>query len=169
MTRDDLHNLYSFMIWGDRAILEAAKTVSEEAYHRPQPISAGSVHKQLAHCMGTQWIWLERWRGRSLPARPDDQFPTFSAIETRWPQIHRELLDFLTRQTPESLQMEVAYLDLRGQPVSQPLFQQMLHVADHASYHRGQLNTMIHHAGGTPVMIMYWLFVQQGCPQMSTS
>jgi uncharacterized damage-inducible protein DinB len=164
MLPDDFQHLFSYLVWGDRAILAAAKTVSQEGYDQDQGISAGSLHKLLAHCMGTQWIWLERWRGRSLPARPDDQFPTLAAIERRWPEIHRELLAFAQAQTPPSLAAMITYVDLRGQPITQPLGHQMMHVVDHASYHRGQLNTLIKRAGGTPATIMYWSYVQAGCP-----
>jgi uncharacterized damage-inducible protein DinB len=34
----------------------------------------------------------------------------------------------------------------------------MLHVADHATYHRGQLNSMIKLAGGTPSPVMLYPF-----------
>lgn len=63
---DELRTLFSYMFWGDRAILAAAKSVPAENYHRELGISAGSVHKLLAHCLGAQVIWLERWRGRSF-------------------------------------------------------------------------------------------------------
>jgi len=38
-------------------------------------------------------------------------------------------------------------------------------VVDHATYHRGQLNSMIRRAGGTPANTMYWSFVQAGRPR----
>jgi uncharacterized damage-inducible protein DinB len=34
----------------------------------------------------------------------------------------------------------------------------MLHVADHATYHRGQLNTMIKKAGGKPSPVMVYTY-----------
>jgi len=52
-----------------------------------------------------------------------------------------------------------------GQPASMAVDQQILHVVDHATYHRGQLNTMIRRAGGTPANTMYWSFVQAGRPR----
>ena len=68
-------------------------------------------------------------------------------------------------QTPDSLVRQIAYTDLRGQPASMPLNHQILHVVDHATYHRGQLNSMIRRAGGTPANTMYWSYVQAGRPR----
>ena len=165
MTTDEACNLISFMIWGDRLILDAAVALPQEKYFQEQGISAGSVHKLLAHCMGAQWIWLERWLGRSPAARPDEQYPTLDSIRQRWPRLHDELIGFVSGQTPQSLVREIAYTDLRGQGASMPLDQQIFHVVDHATYHRGQLNSMVRRAGGTPANTMYWNFVQAGRPR----
>ncbi|HEX5242718.1 MAG TPA: DinB family protein [Tepidisphaeraceae bacterium] len=67
--------------------------------------------------------------------------------------------------TTDYLVREIAYLDLRGQGASLPLDQQILHVVDHATYHRGQLNSMIRRAAGTPANTMNWSFVQAGRPR----
>jgi len=165
MTTDEACNLISFMIWGDLAILDAAGALPPEKYFQEQGISAGSIHKLLSHCMGAQWIWLERWLGRSPAARPDEQYPTIDSIRQRWPRLHADLIDFVSQETPDSLVRQIAYTDLRGQPASMPLNHQILHVVDHATYHRGQLNSMIRRAGGTPANTMYWSYVQAGRPR----
>lgn len=74
-------------------------------------------------------------------------------------------MDFLERQTADSLAADVAFNDLSGRPAAGPLGEQMLHVVDHATYHRGQLNSMIKLAGGTPATIMYWAWVRAGKPR----
>ena len=47
------------------------------------------------------------------------------------------------------------YRSTRGELFSLPLAELMLHVIDHETYHRGQINTMIKRAGGQPANISY--------------
>ena len=105
------------------------------------------------------------WAVPAGAAARDEQYPTIDSIRESWPRLHAELIDFVSAQTPDSLVRQIAYTDLRGQPASMPLDQQILHVVDHATYHRGQLNSMIRRAGGTPANTMYWSFVQAGRPR----
>ncbi len=44
----------------------------------------------------------------------------------------------------------MSYNDLRGNPQAEPLFQQMQHAINHATYHRGQVVTMMRQVGAKP-------------------
>lgn len=145
-----------FLRWGDQQSMRAARTVRDEDYYKEQGISAGSLHKQLVHCMGVQWLWLCRFRGES-PQRVEDfnDYPTRMAIEQRWPLVHAALIDFVGRTTPQQLGNPVTYHDTKGTAHTLPLRDMILHLIDHGSYHRGQIATMIKKAGGTPSSISF--------------
>jgi uncharacterized damage-inducible protein DinB len=159
-TVDQLRDAYAFLIWGDQRSVEVARLVSAEGFAAEQGISLGSVHKLLAHMMATQITWLARWRGTS-PTRIENHtdYPTLAAIDARWPTVHADLLAFVEAQTPATLAAPLSYRTTAGQPVTLPLGQAMLHVPDHGSYHRGQLNSMARRAGGTPLPIMRYTWV----------
>ncbi len=60
--------------------------------------------------------------------------------------------------TEERLQAPVRYTNTQGTPYSLPLVHLMRHVVNHASYHRGQLVTMLRLLGVEPVatdMVLY--------------
>ena len=162
ITKEHLRDMFEFVRWADGQMLTAARAVPEEGYYKDQGISIGSIHKLLVHCMAAQWVWLSRWRGES-PSRLEnhEDYPTRDVLEQRWPLVHSAILDFLGLQSPRSLAREVQYKNTRGETFSIPLGELMLHVIDHASYHRGQLNTMIKHAGGKPANVMYQNYVVQ--------
>ena len=165
-TKEHLRDMFEYVRWGDGLAIAAARTVPNDGYYRDQNISIGSIHKLMVHCMSAQWIWLCRWRGES-PTRLEnhEDYPTRDALEQRWPLVHSAMLDFLGLQTPKSLAREVQYKNTRGEVFSVPLGNLMLHVIDHASYHRGQLNTMIKHAGGTPAPVSYHMYSTQKARQ----
>jgi uncharacterized damage-inducible protein DinB len=156
VTKEHLQQMFDYIYWGDNEIMAASRTVPDEGYYKEQQISAGSVHKLLVHCMAAQWIWLSRWRGEH-PARLEnhEDYPTRDALMERWPLVHSAITDFLGMQSPKALAREIQYRNTRGEMFSLPLCDLMQHVLDHATYHRGQLNSMIKRAGGQPVNISY--------------
>ena len=153
-TYEQIHDLFDFLRWGDLQMLHAAGGVSDVEYYKERNISMGSIHKVLVHAMAAEWLWLSRWKGET-PKRIEDHmdYPTRQALKERWPVVHLALTEFLDEQTYDSLNANFSYRTMKGEEVSGTLAEFMFHVVDHGSYHRGQLNTMIKHAGGTPVQV----------------
>ena len=56
----------------------------------------------------------------------------------------------LDRQTDESLWVPVVARNTYGEAFELPLGETMVHVVDHATYHRGQINAMIASFGPIP-------------------
>ena len=158
--------MFEFLRWADQQLMDAARQVPDDGYYKDQHISIGSIHKLLVHCMAAQWLWLSRWRGES-PTKLEnhEDYPTRDSLEQRWPLVHSATLDFLGLQTPRSLARDVQYRTTRGETYNVPLGELMLHVIDHASYHRGQINTMIKHAGGKPANCSYHDYITQKARQ----
>jgi uncharacterized damage-inducible protein DinB len=152
--------LWDYMIHADQQMLTAAATLTDQAYHQEQGISLGSVEKLLDHVIAAQEAWIDRLEGRDLP------FPAFvggppAQLTPRWNQIHARLQNFASRQTPDSLQNTVTGRTRLGVQFQLPVWQCMLHLADHSTYHRGQLNSMIKRAGGTPSEVMLTRYALQ--------
>jgi len=160
ITKELLRDMYEYVRWADHQLITAARSVNDECYHKEQGISLGSIHKLQVHMMAVQWVWLCRWRGES-PTRIENHtdYPTRDAVEQRWPLVHSAVFDFLGLQSPKSLAREVQYRNLKGEIFTVPLAELMMHVVDHAAYHRGQLNTMIKKIGGSPLQVSYVNYV----------
>ena len=156
LSPQQLAHLFAYATWADRIMLSAARTVPENEYYRDRGFSAGSIHKLLVHQMSSQRVWLSRWQGNP-PTRMQDEtdHPTRELLVDRWPALHRELLNFVAAQTPQSLATVLHTRRTNGEPFSLPLGDMLLHVADHCTYHRGQLNSMIKLAGGVTAYPSY--------------
>jgi uncharacterized damage-inducible protein DinB len=146
-----IRGLFAYMTWADELMVRAAAAVGDEAYYLNRGVSHGSIHALLVHGMAAQDVWLRRWQGEG-EARIEGagQYPTRAALVDRWPLVHRSLFEFLGRQTGDSLDRRVVARNTYGEQFSLPLGATMLHVVDHATYHRGQINTMLKQAGGAP-------------------
>ncbi len=154
---ETLRFMWRYMIYADQQIMAAARTLSDEGYDRKQNMSWGSVHKLLAHALTAQRVWLERLRGHVM-VYPNDPPPPREQLESVWGEIHQGLLAFAEVQTTETLQNTIRSRNRSGVEFEMPVWSVMHHVADHATYHRGQLNSMIKLAGGQPSAVMLYTY-----------
>lgn len=148
------------MIWGDQRVLAAALAVVPDEYYRARGFSHGSLHAILVHAMAAQWTWLTRWNGDNVSRLEDAaDYPTRESLTARWPAVHAAVRTFVAGRTPRDLAAPLTYRNTRGETFTLPLGELIMHCLDHGTYHRGQTNSMIKLAGGTPVMVNYCSFV----------
>ncbi len=161
-----LPRMADFMFWGDQRVLTAACAINEAEYYAERGFSAGSLHKLLVHTMAGQWAWLSRWKRLDIRRLQDaTDYPTRESLLNRWPQVHHDFSEFLTAQTETTLAAPLTYHNTRGDQFTLPLGELILHCLDHGTYHRGQVNSLIKLAGGTPVAVNYFQFSLDYPPQ----
>ncbi len=152
-----LPDRFDFMIDQDRLVLAAAMPIAEPEYYKDRGISWGSLHALLVHAMGSQWVWLNRFLGTSIP-KPltAADCPTRDELAQRWPEVHSAYKGFLARQTLTALNAPLTFTNFRGETHTLPLGQLLMHVADHGTYHRGQINSLLKLCGGKPTDPSYY-------------
>lgn len=149
---EDLRTLFAYDAWANRRMLEACGALSAEQFTRDLGSSFRSVRDTLAHIMGAQWIWLERFRGRSPAALPGgEQFADLASLRARWAQFESELLSYINGLSAADLERSFDYRDLKGNSHSNVLWQTLQHLANHGTYHRGQVTTMFRQLGAKPI------------------
>ncbi|MGH7645699.1 MAG: DinB family protein [Gemmatimonadales bacterium] len=159
----DLHDLYAYNRWANRQTLGAAERLTPEQFTRDCRSSFRSVRDTLAHILGAEWIWLERWQGRSPPALlAAAEFPTVAALNARWAEVEAGQQAFLTALTAEALGRRIAYVNTKGERWEYPLWQMLAHVVNHSTYHRGQVTTMLRQLGAEPVATDLLVFYDAG-------
>ena len=79
-----LRELIDYNYWARDRQLQACASLSEDQFLRPLGGSFPAVRDTLAHLLAVEWIWLERWRGRSPRSlMAAEEFPTLAAITER--------------------------------------------------------------------------------------
>ncbi len=148
MNTEDVRLLYDFNAWANNRTLDACAGLAPEQLTRDLGSSFKSVRDTLAHIYGAEWIWLERWHGRipsGLPSAAD--FPDLETLRRRFAEIDRNLIDYVASLTGDDLQRVVSYKTSTGSPQAQPLWQMLQHLANHGTYHRGQIAAMLRQLG----------------------
>src|SRR2546425_13243603 len=156
MNLTDIRQLFDYTEWANALALDAAGRVSDENLRREVGISHGSIFGTLLHMAGAEWIWLERWHGRS-PAKAEawsvwttKSCPDLTTLTERWSGVVERRTQFINSLDEERLAAELPFKLLSGDPSSMRLVDQMQHVANHATMHRGQVVGMIRQLGIEP-------------------
>lgn len=144
MTPDEMRLLYEYNSWANHRLLDACAALSAEQFTRDLRSSFPSVRDTLAHILGAEWIWYERFQGRLPTVLPvAAQFPTLDALRVHWGKVEEDLLRFVNRQTAEDLARAHDFPNLKGERQALPLWQALQHVVNHGSYHRGQVTAFL--------------------------
>ena len=153
MSPTEIQQLYDYNAWANRRSLAAAEKLKAEEFIKPLGSSFSSVRDTLAHIYGAEWIWLERFQGRSPAALPNvREFEDVASLRERWLEQEQRLLAFVGGLTQSDLDSELEYKTLKFGVYRNPLWQSMQHVVNHGTYHRGQVTTMLRQLGAEPIL-----------------
>jgi uncharacterized damage-inducible protein DinB len=156
MDSTDIRRLFDYTEWANDLALDAASKISDDHLRVEVGISHGSIFGTLLHMAGAEWIWLERWHGRS-PGRDEawalftkQSCPDLTSLQERWRDIVQRRADFISSLDEPRLKADLHFKLLSGDASSMPLIDQMQHVVNHATLHRGQVVGMIRQLGIDP-------------------
>lgn len=153
MNPAEILELYEYNAWADRRALAAISALSKEQFAQPICSSFPSVRDTLGHILGVEWLWLERFQGRSPSAIPDaKEYQDMDRLKARWAEFEPVLLNFVRTLTQEDLDRVMEYQTMKFGVYRNPLWQSMLHLVNHGTYHRGQITTMMRQLGGQPIL-----------------
>jgi uncharacterized damage-inducible protein DinB len=152
----DIRHLFDYTEWANNLAMDAADNLSDEQLQRDFGISHRSILGTLTHMAGAEWIWLERWHGRS-PAKAEawsmwtpESCGDLATLYDRWSGVTDRRAQFISGLDESGLAADVAFKLLSGDASSMRLVDQMRHVANHATMHRGQVVGMIRQLGIDP-------------------
>lgn len=156
MNQSDIRHLFDYTEWANGLALTAAAELSDENLRHDFGISHRSIFGTLLHMAGAEWIWLERWHGRS-PAGKEawslwttDSCADLPTLNQRWSDLVIRRTQFIAELDEPRMSAELGFRLLSGDASSMRLVDQMHHVANHATLHRGQVVGMIRQLGITP-------------------
>ncbi|MFP5288934.1 MAG: DinB family protein [Thermoanaerobaculia bacterium] len=140
--------LLLYMLWADRLVLAAVRQVREEDLTRDAGVSFKSILGTLAHILGSERMWLSRFLGTSLDRVPSIQdFPDLPTWIAGWEETAAQLEAFLAGLTDEQLATPLTWTNTKGESHTHPLWHPVSHMVNHATYHRGQVISLLRQMG----------------------
>ena len=148
MTRKALLDLLDFHYWARDRLLDAVERLRHDQFHQDLGNSFGSIGDTLAHVVAAEWAWCSRWEGEPTDSHlaPTD-FETVQEVRDRWAEEEARIRDCVDRLGPDGIDRVIQFSDFRGRPVEAVFWHMFQHVVNHATFHRGQVTTMLRQLG----------------------
>ncbi|HZT76211.1 MAG TPA: DinB family protein [Vicinamibacterales bacterium] len=163
----DLQTMIDYHYWARNRLLEALEALTPEQYDRDLGNSFKSIRDTATHIYAAEWAWYQRWHGQQVTALlPSDRFADLEALKVAWLDHERKMRAFVDALSDADVDRVIEFTLLNGGAAASPIGQMVQHVVNHASYHRGQITTMLRQLGAAPAksmdMIAYFRVVHAG-------
>lgn len=149
MNKRYLLEIANYSNWADNAIILWLGQICDEQWYKETPSSFNSVAKTVTHIVSAKKIWIDFWNGTPAPVFLSSHFQgTKDELIEIWKKTIEEYT-FLINNYPEDDYAQIVTIKIREEEWSMEFAQTVLHHNNHATYHRGQLVTMLRNAGFT--------------------
>ncbi|MBN8674809.1 MAG: DinB family protein [Chitinophagales bacterium] len=143
-----LKQLAAYNTWATQRMAEAILTVPEEKQTAVLPSSYESLQRTLLHMWDAESIWWQRMKLHERFVRPSDNFNGTTRDVVNGLLSQSKLWEgWVNAASDYSLDHVFEYRDNKREQVKMPIYQMLLHVFNHGTYHRGQLVNMLRQLG----------------------
>ncbi len=134
----------AYNLWANKIITEKISTMPVEIIEKDMGNSFESIFKTVIHLMDVESIWWQRmklkehviWPGKNY----DENFETLSkdllALSRQWNEWVADANDL-------QISHVFNYYNSRKEFFKQPVYEMLLHLFNHQTFHRGQIITMM--------------------------
>jgi len=144
--RDYFQRLFKYNQWCNLQLVEHLK---------PLPYLE-QVMLRLSHIVSAEEVWYQRVKPlghEPLPLFEPQQWPV---LTPRLEESAQRWLDLVNQQ--EDYKSIISYQTTSGTPYETPLDDILIHLANHGTYHRGQIATLLRQLGYEPLATDYIVF-----------
>lgn len=165
MNRQDIVKLYRYNRWANERLIDVIATLSTETTTRDLGGSFRTIRDLLAHIVAAEWVWLERCGGHSPSTIPDwVGSGDVSVLHSHLTDVETRCLDWIESLPESSLSTPISFRYISGVTGTRPLGDILLHVVNHATYHRGQVVSMLRLVGAVPPATDFLVFMDASSP-----
>jgi uncharacterized damage-inducible protein DinB len=151
MNLQELRTLLDYHYWARDRVLDAAGKLTPDQFTCDLGSSFRSVRDTLAHMYAAEWAWCSRWQGHSpTTLLSPDMFPDAETLRAKWIDLESDVRAVLERMGGQGLDRVIEYTMINGDARRSIFWQMLQHVVNHASYHRGQVTTLLRQLGAAP-------------------
>jgi uncharacterized damage-inducible protein DinB len=151
MNLQDLRTLLDYHYWARDRMFDALEPLTPDQITRDMGGSFKSLHDTVSHLYAAELAWYSRWQGSSPTAlATGGAFPDLAAVRRGWSEQEAKMRAFVEDLGEAGISRVFEFKLLTGQSAASPFWQMLQHIVNHASYHRGQVTTMLRQLGAQP-------------------
>ncbi len=135
----------AYNLWANGIFIDYIKKLSNEQQHAFVASSFPSLYKTIVHMWETERNWLKRLQfTENIPASVGSVTLLFDEVASALLHESKMVKEWIEKATTEKIEHVIAYQNSRREQFKQPVFQILLHLFNHETYHRGQMVSMFH-------------------------
>ncbi|MFL5810628.1 MAG: DinB family protein [Flavisolibacter sp.] len=146
--KEILLQLSAYHIWANQLLLNAIEHLPEEKQKQEVSSSFSSIFKTVLHMWSAESIW---WQRMKLLERINIPAETFNGdmkeLIVSALQQNRQWSEWISNAPEHHLEHVFQYQNSKREQFKQPIFQMLLHLFNHGTYHRGQLVNILRQLG----------------------
>ena len=155
MLADAIRTMYEYNRWGTSRLLAKAEEVTSDQWLAPGTAGHGSMRDTFIHVLNAQRGWLSWWDGTNPTGAPGqplkaEDLKDVAAVRAEWEKIEGKTRAFVSKVDETTLARVYSRKRPDGFTQTLPLWQMMLHVANHGTQHRSEVAAMLTAAGLSP-------------------
>ncbi len=152
MLKDYFKELAEYHLWANTTVCNWLDQITDHQWKQEVVSSFNSIQQTVLHVMSADKAWLERFRKNpNVPWLQNEFKGTKEEHLALLKKISEELKEFIDAFDENDLEKNLDFKRLNGDAYSMPYYQLFAHIANHGTYHRGQLVTMLRQVGFTNV------------------
>lgn len=158
-------NMYQYHVWANKALLERIKELPSNVLYEEVRSSYPTIAQTFSHICAVDAVWLQVLKGIDMQEAVEgsaayaERAPLYSADEfaASYDELASQFEEWMNNQTDleQKMNLHNPWLGSRETAYSEILF----HVANHGTYHRGSITTMLRQQGYASAMndlVLYW-------------
>jgi uncharacterized damage-inducible protein DinB len=146
--KEILQQFAAYNIWANQKIMEVIQALPEEKQLAEVTSSFNSLYKTVLHMWDAESAWWQRMKLQERVVIPSENFKgSMKDVISGLMQQSNQWLEWISSASDIALDHVFQYQNSRKEQFKQPVYQMVLHVMNHGTYHRGQLITMLRQLG----------------------
>jgi uncharacterized damage-inducible protein DinB len=147
-----LQQYSAYNVWANKKILERLHQLSAEEIHKEIPSSFPSVYKTVLHITNTEYIWWQRLKlAEHIESLMDNYSGSFEELSNKLLHSSKQWEEWVKEANEANLSHTFAYQNNKKEQFKQPVYEMLVHLFNHQSYHRGQLVMMLRQLGADKI------------------
>ncbi|OQR54161.1 DinB family protein [Bacillus sp. CDB3] len=158
-------NMYKYHLWANKVLLERIKELPSNVLYKEANSSYPNIAQTFSHIYVVDVMWLQVLKGIGMQEALEasmallekmnlysvdefiESFEELASQYEEWMNSQKDLEQKINLNNPWSGTRETAYSEI------------LFHVANHGTYHRGNITTMLRQQGHASIMndlFLYW-------------
>ena len=161
---DYLRTLMRYKAWANELVFAAAAKLPEGELTAPRKILFGSMLRTLNHVYAMDEVWRAHLEGRphGYTTRNPEACPPFAELRVAQRAMDAWFVGYSDSLSDARQAEAVSFRFIGGGPGTMSRRDILLHVANHGTYHRGNVASMMYQAGTAPPTTDLPVFLKNG-------